>query len=342
MHETADFRSDTVTKPTPAMRRAMAEAEVGDDVLGHDPTVARLEETAAALFGKAAAAFVPSGTMGNAILIGSQAGPGEEIVAEEWAHTINFEVGGAGALFGLLTRTLRSDRGAMDPDEVARWIRPGDLHTPRTALVTVENTHNFHGGAIVPLENLREIRRITWERGVRLHLDGARIWNACAATGIAPAEYGELCDSISVCLSKGLGAPVGSVAISDAGTVERARRLRKRLGGGMRQSGVLAAAGLVAIGEMRDRIPEDHANARRLAEGLTRLDGLEVDAAEVETNILFVRTVSRKAEEVVFALGAEGVLALATGEDRIRFVTHPDVDAEDVDRALDALARYFG
>jgi len=340
MHETADFRSDTVTKPTPAMREAMARAEVDDDVLGHDPTVERLEATAAALFGKAAAAFVPSGTMGNAILIGAQAAAGDEIVAEEWAHTINFEVGGAAALFGLLTRTLRSERGAMDPDEVARWIRPGDLHMPRTALVTAENTHNFHGGAVVPIENLRELRGVTREKGVRFHLDGARVWNACAATGIAPAEYGELFDSVSVCLSKGLGAPVGSIAIADEDTIGRARRLRKRLGGGMRQSGVLAAAGLVALETMRERIPEDHANARRLAEGMAGAGGFEVDLEVVETNILFVRTRSRPAAEVVAALAARGVRALATGERQIRFVTHADVDGEDVERALGVLGKF--
>jgi threonine aldolase len=339
MHEIADFRSDTVTKPTPAMRRAMAEAEVGDDVLGDDPTVELLERTVADLFGMEAAVYVPSGTMGNSILIATHARPGDEIIAEEWAHTLNFEVGGLAGLWGILTRTLRSDRGVMDPGEIARWIRPGSLHTPKTAAVTVENTHNFHGGAVLPIENLRALRDLCLERGVALHVDGARIWNAAAATGIALEEYGSLCDTMSVCLSKGLGAPVGSVAMGTAETIERARIYRKRLGGGMRQSGTLAAAGLTAVETMRERLVEDHANARRLAEGMAGLPGLAVDPDAVETNILFVTIDGRTAEEFTGALGAEGVRVLPTGESEVRFVTHADVDAEDVERALEVLRR---
>ncbi|MHC4472633.1 MAG: threonine aldolase family protein [Planctomycetota bacterium] len=337
MHEVADFRSDTVTRPTPAMRRAMAEAEVGDDVLGDDPTVIRLERLTAELFEKEAGLYVPSGSMGNSVCLATQTRPGDEVIAEEWAHFLNYEVGSAAGLWGILTRTLRSDRGIMDPDEVARWIRPGDVHMPRTALVAVENTHNFHGGAVVPLENLEALYELTRERGIRLHLDAARIWNAAAATGTPLPEYARLCDTMSVCLSKGLGAPVGSVVLGTRELVERARRVRKRLGGGMRQSGVIAAAGIVALETMRDRIPEDHANARRLAEGLAAIPGIEVSLEHVETNILFARVLACPAEALVERLAAESILTLATGADQCRFVTHADVDAEDVERALGVL-----
>jgi threonine aldolase len=337
MHEIADFRSDTVTRPSAAMRDAMMAAEVGDDVLGDDPTVTLLEQTVAELFGMEAAVYVPSGTMGNSVLISAQVRPGEEIIAEEWAHTLNFEVGGLAGLWGGLTRTLRSERGAMDPAEVARWVRGGDIHTPRTAAVTVENTHNFHGGSVVPIENLRALRELTLDRGVPLHMDGARLWNAIAATGIEPAEYGGLCDTLTVCLSKGLGAPVGSVAMGPADVIERARLHRKRLGGGMRQSGILAAAGLYAVEHMRDRLVTDHANARRLAEGMVDLPGLTVDPDRVETNIFFVTVEGQSAAGLTARLAERGVLMFDTGPDQCRFVTHADVDSEDVDRALGVL-----
>ncbi|MCU0724529.1 MAG: beta-eliminating lyase-related protein [Planctomycetes bacterium] len=342
MHEVADFRSDTVTRPTPAMRRAMAEAEVGDDVLGDDPTVKRLEALVAGLFGKEAGLYVPSGTMGNSVSIGAQVRPGEEMIAEEWAHCVNFEGGAAGAVWGAMVRTLPGGRGALDPDLVAKWIRPGSLHTPRTALVAVENTHNFHGGAVVPLGTLRSLRDLTRERGVRLHLDGARIWNAATASGVTLREYGSLADTLSVCLSKGLCAPVGSVVLGDREFIDRARQLRKRLGGGMRQVGVLAAAGIVAVEEMRGRLAEDHANARLLADGMARLPGLERAGELVETNIFFVRTTRGPARDLVERLSKERILALAMGERLCRFVTHHDVDHGDVERALAAMGRILG
>jgi threonine aldolase len=229
----------------------------------------------------------------------------------------------------------------MDPDEVARWIRPGSDHTPRTAAVTLENTHNFHGGAVIPIENLRAIREICLERDVPVHFDGARIWNAAAATGIPLTQYADLCDTMTVCLSKGLGAPVGSVAMGSEDTIRRARLFRKRLGGGMRQSGLLAAAGLVAIDTMRDRLVEDHANARRLAEGMVAIPGLSVDLDAVETNILFVRIAGMSPEGFVTRLAERGILTFDTGPDVCRFVTHADVDADDVDRAIEALSELF-
>jgi len=341
MHNVADFRSDTVTRPTPAMREALANAEVGDDVLGDDPTVAKLERRVADLFGMEAAVFVPSGTMGNSVLIATHARPGDEIIAEEWAHTLNFERGGLAGLWGILTRTLRSERGAMDPDEIAKWIRPGSDHTPRTAAVTLENTHNFHGGAVVPIENLRAIREICLSHDVPVHLDGARIWNAAAATGIALTDYADLCDTMTVCLSKGLGAPVGSVAMGSVETIRRARLFRKRLGGGMRQSGTLAAAGLVAIDTMRERLVDDHANARRLAEGMASIPGLGIDLDAVETNILFVRITGMSPDGLVARLSEQRILAFDTGPDMCRFVTHADVDAEDVERTIEILREIF-
>jgi threonine aldolase len=241
-----------------------------------------------------------------------------------------------------VARTLPSDRGALDPAAVSKWIRPGSLHTPRTALVAVENTHNFHGGAIVPLGTLRALRDLTRERGVRLHLDGARIWNAAAVTGVPLSEYGAQADSLSVCLSKGLCAPVGSVVLGDREFIERARRLRKRLGGGMRQVGILAAAGLVAVTEMRERLVEDHLNARLLAEGMARLPGLDLSPEEVVTNIIFIRSTRLAAREFVARLAEERVLALAMGENQCRLVTHHDVDREDVERALAAMGRILG
>ncbi len=338
MHEIADFRSDTVTRPSPAMRRAMVEAEVGDDVLGDDPTVKVLESMTADLFGKEAGLYVPSGSMGNAVCLGSQVVAGDEIIVEEWAHCLNFEAGGVAGLFGLLTRTLSSHRGAMDPDEIASWIRPGDLHAPRTALVAVENSHNFHGGAVVPLANLTAIRELCLSRGVLTHLDGARIWNAAATSGVPLPEYGALCDSMSVCLSKGLGAPVGSVVLGTRAMIERARVFRKRLGGGMRQVGILAAAGIHALAEMRGRIGDDHEHARVLAEGMARLPGLELDPAAVETNIIFVKVTAMPPQEFVDRLHADNIWTLALGAEECRFVLHCDVDREDVDRALAVMA----
>ncbi len=337
----ADFRSDTVTRPTPAMRRAMAEAAVGDDVFGDDPTVQELERRAAAAFGKEAGLFTPSGTMANLIAMKLHTRPGEEVFVEEYSHAYNNEVGGAAAFAGVLTRTLRSDAGRLDPAEVARFARGGDLHQPRTALLCVENTHNFHGGRVVPLELLRELRRVTAARGVRLHLDGARIWNAVAASGVSPLDYGACCDTLMFCFSKGLGAPIGSVLLGEAEAIAQARRFRKVLGGGMRQVGTIAAAALVALEEGPRRLHEDHARARRLAEGAAALPGVQVDLAAVETNIVFVRTEAGAASygKVAAALAAEGVLAVPLGELGLRFVTHRDVGDEDVERAVRALER---
>jgi len=338
-HAIADFRSDTVTRPTPAMRKAMAEAEVDDDVLGHDPTTIALEIEAARLLGKEAAIFTPSGVMANLVAVMTHCRSADEVILEEWAHTSRFESGGAAALAHVQLRTLKSNRGLMDADEIARWISPGNHHTPRTGLVIVEQTHNFHGGVVLPLDGLRRIHETAKSRGVAVHMDGARLWNAVAAGGVSAADYAACADTVSFCLSKGLCAPVGSLLCGTSSFIESARFHRKRVGGGMRQSGVLAAAGLIALREMRDRLKDDHARARRIAEKLAATPGFAVDLAAVQTNIVFVRLQKLSPAQVVEEAAFEKIRLYATGPDQIRFVTHHDVDDDDVSRLLDFLAR---
>jgi len=339
MHPIADFRSDTVTRPTPAMRKAMAEAEVDDDVLGNDPTTLALEKEAARLLGKEAAIFTPSGVMANLVAVMTHCRPADEVILEEWAHTSRLEWGGAAALAHVQLRTLKSNRGLMDADEIARWISPGNHHTPRTGLVIVEQTHNFHGGVVLPLDGLRRIHETAKSRGVAVHMDGARFWNAVAAGGVAATDYAACADTVSFCLSKGLCAPVGSLLCGPFKFIEDAKFARKRVGGGMRQSGVLAAAGLIALREMRTRLKDDHAKARRIAEKLAATTGFVVDLAAVQTNIVFVRLEKLDPARVVDAAAKENIRLYATGKDQIRFVTHHDVDDDDVTRLLDFLVR---
>ncbi|WP_242338581.1 MULTISPECIES: low specificity L-threonine aldolase [unclassified Anaeromyxobacter] len=334
-----DLRSDTVTRPTPAMREAMARADVGDDVYGEDPTVNLLQEEVAGLLGKEAALFVPSGTMANQVSLGVLTRPGDEIVCDAGAHCISFESGALAALWGVQARTIAAERGLLEPAAVEAAIRPaGDVY-PRTRVVALENTHNRGGGAIYPLERVRALGELARAGGLSLHLDGARLWNACAATGVAPADYAREATTVSVCLSKGLGAPAGSLVAGARELVAEARRLRKRLGGGMRQAGILAAAGLHALRHHRARLPEDHANARHLADGLTELGGLL--PLPVETNLVFVAFTGRSAAELSARLAREGVLANPEGSrpDLLRLVTHMDVSRADVDEALVRIGR---
>jgi threonine aldolase len=338
----SDFRSDTVTRPSAAMRRAMAEAEVGDDVLEGDPTVARLERFAAEWLGKDGALYVPSGTMANQVALGCWTRPGEDIVAERGAHVLRYEGGAAGALHGVQSTTLVGDRGALDPEELRGVIRPGSVHEPRTALVCVEQTHMGSGGRVVPFERLRAVREVAAEHGLPVHMDGARLANAVVASGRPAREWAGLADSVSVCLSKGLGAPVGSVIAGDAAFIERARFVRKRLGGAMRQSGVLAAAGLMALEENVERLAGDHALARQLAAACDAAPGLACPPDDVETNLVLVDVDPARwtAAELAAALGEHGVLVLPLGPRTLRFVTHLDVGPEDVERlrsALDAI-----
>lgn len=339
MTSVADFRSDTVTRPTPAMREAMAIAEVGDDVLGHDPTTHELEQEGARLLGKEAALFMPSGSMCNLVAMLTHTRPGQELVLEEWAHMSRFEAGSAGAIAHLIVRTVPSDRGVLDADRVAGWVSQGSEHTPPTGLVAVENTHNFHGGVVQPVEALAALRDLCRERDVPLHMDGARLWNAAVASDAEPSALAAYADTVSVCLSKGLGAPVGSLLAGDAEFIRQARFHRKRVGGGMRQSGIVAAAGLVALRTMRERLGEDHARARRIAETLDATPGYRLSGPSPETNIVFVELERTPAKDVVAFAAEHDLLLYATGEHQVRLVTHHDVDDAAVDRLLDVLAR---
>lgn len=331
-----DLRSDTVTRPTPAMRRAMAEAEVGDDVFGDDPTVRALEEEAARRLGKEAALFVPSGTMANEIAIAVQAGLGDEVLVEATSHVILYEGGAPAALAGAQLWPLTGDRGLPSVDDLNAAIRPEDSHCPRSRLFCLENTHNRGGGRVLPAAEVRALLSAARAHGLLAHLDGARIWNAAVASGTSEAELAAPFDTVAACFSKGLGAPIGSVVAGSRAFLREAHRWRKRLGGGMRQAGILAAAALHALEHHRDRLREDHAHARRLAEGLAELPGLAIDPARVETNIV-VMGVSEGAAapaQWVSALEAEGVRIVPFGRRGLRAVTHLDVDAAGIDRAL--------
>ncbi len=333
-----DLRSDTITVPTPAMRETMARAEVGDDVFGDDPTVNRLEERTAELLGKEAAVFVPSGTMGNQIAIRAHTEPGDEILVEANAHIYYYEAGAPAALSGVMCRCLPGDRGVFAAAALEAALRPPDQHFPRSRLVCLENTHNRGGGKVWPLEELRSVATTARRHELRLHLDGARLWNAAVASGIPEREYAAFFDSVNVCFSKGLGAPIGSAVVGTREFIARCRRFRKMLGGAMRQVGIIAAGALYALDHHRDRLAEDHANARRLAEGLAALPGAELRPGEVETNIVLFRVRRLKAAELAAQLAPRGVRVLALGPDRIRAVTHLNVSAADIERALAAMA----
>jgi len=318
------------------MRRAMAEAEVGDDVFGDDPTVNSLQEYCADLLGKEAGLFVPTGSMGNQVSLGALSRMGDEVVCETGAHFIHYEGGSVAANLGLVTRPLPGTHGILGADQVAAAIRKGTEHNPHTAVVAYENTHNAAGGKIFPLEEAQAIAKVCRENDVAVHLDGARLFNAQAATGIRAAEWAATADTVSFCFSKGLGAPVGSMVVGSAGVIAEARRLRKRMGGGMRQVGVIAAAARVAIETGIDRLAEDHDNARRLAQGLADLHPDSVDIAKVETNMVYVDLgpFSKRGEEVRDELLTHGIVTLAAGAEVMRLVTHRDVDAEGIERAL--------
>ncbi len=335
-----DLRSDTVTRPTAAMRQAMARAEVGDDAYGEDPTVNRLQERVAALLGKEAALFVPSGTMANQIALGVLTRPGDEVVCDAGAHCISFESGALAALWGVQARTVAAERGLLDAASVEAMIRPPRDMYPRTRVVEIENTHNRGGGAVYPIERVRAVAEVARRHGLHLYMDGARLWNASTASGTAPDAYAREATLVSVCLSKGLGAPAGSLVCGPKELVAEARTLRKRLGGAMRQSGILAAAGLHALDHHLARLPEDHENARRLAQGLRALPGVSI-LFPVETNLVFAAFAGRSGAELSQRLAREGVLANPEGSrpDTLRFVTHLDVMRAGIDEALRRAAR---
>lgn len=333
-----DFRSDTVTRPTPAMRRAIADAQVGDDVLGDDPTIIALQERVAKIMGKDAAVFVPSGSMANQTAIRAHTEPGDEVICHEDSHIIHYETGSPAALSGVMIRPLRGELGQFDAADVRGAIRPRQHHFAVSKLLVVENTHNRGGGSIWDMQRLRSVVDAAREAGLRTHLDGARLWNACAATGISPAEYARHFDTISCCFSKGLGAPVGSAVVGSKEVIDRVHRFRKLFGGTMRQSGILAAAALHALEHHRERLVEDHANARRLEAGLRQIKGVRI-AMPVVTNMVFVDLdpPHPPAAAVCERLRAAGVLALPNQPRRIRFVTHLDVNEQAVDRCIEAM-----
>lgn len=331
-----DLRSDTVTRPSAAMRTAMAAAAVGDDVYGEDPTINLLQSRVANLLGKEAGLFVPSGTMSNQIAIKCHTQPGDEIICEQDCHLFNYEASGPAVNSFVMPRPIKGTRGVMPLPDVIKAIRPDNIHAGRTTLITVENTHNRAGGAIYPLEEIIKLRQVAQERHIALHLDGARLWNAAVATGIPVAQWCQYFDSVSVCFSKGLGAPVGSVLCGTREFISRALRWRKILGGAMRQAGILAAACLYALDNNIERLKEDHTNARLLAEGLQRLPGLEVHPEEIQTNMvmIYVRHSQLDPARLSQLLAQEGVLINAIDHERLRAVTHLDVNKEQIEMAI--------
>jgi threonine aldolase len=336
-----DLRSDTVTKPTPAMRRAMAEAEVGDDVFGDDPTVRALERRTAELFGKEAALFVPSGTMANQIAVGVHTRPGDELICEPTSHVYVWEAGGVARLSGVTTRTVEGDRGLLSLGSLLDKLRPDDPHYVRTRLIWLENTHNRGGGRVHPLESIAEISAWARSRGLALHLDGARLMNAVVASGVAAARWAQYFDTVSVCFSKGLGAPVGSALAGSADAIRAAQRLRKLFGGGMRQAGVIAAGALHALEHHIDRLAEDHAHAQVLAHAIEETEGLSLESGPVETNLVWftVDPALGTASSLAARLHEQGVLVAALGPQVLRACTHLDVSRADVEYASELIRR---
>lgn len=335
-----DLRSDTVTKPSPAMREAMATAPVGDDVYGEDPTVNRLENMAATLLGKTAAVFVPSGVMANQVSIRTHTQAGDEVIADSRSHIVRYESGASPVLSGVQLCSPVGNRGILSVEQVEAAIRPKDLHNPPTTLICLEQTHNNGGGALYPLTVIERIASLARARGIAMHLDGARLFNAVVATGVAAANYAQYFDTVSFCLSKGLGAPVGSLIVSATEKMDKLRRFRKMFGGGMRQAGILAAAGIYALEHNISRLKEDHDNAKRLAKLLQQIPNVSIDIDGVETNIVIFDIVktSRSSATIVADLKHAGLLLNAIGDHTFRVVTHLDVTATQIEEAGHILA----
>lgn len=334
-----DLRSDTVTRPTPAMRKAMAEAEVGDDVYREDPTVLRLEEEAAALLGKEAALFMPTGSMANEVAVRLYTTPGEEVILDAECHIMNYELAAMAVFSGVLPRPVHGERGFPSAADVEAALRSPIYYNCRAQLLCLENTHNMCGGGIYPPARFREVLEAARRAGLKIHLDGARLFNASVASGTSVQALAEGTDSVMVTLSKGLACPAGSILAGPRDFIREAIRVRKRMGGGMRQVGILAAAGLVALATMIDRLAEDHAHAQRLARRLSESSAFEIDPGQVETNIVIFRTLRVAAGPFVERLKSEGLLCLAIAADRIRMVTHCDVSREQVDAAAETALR---
>lgn len=342
MNEIIDLRSDTVTKPSPEMRKAMYEAEVGDDVFKEDPTVNRLEDYSAELLGKEAALYVPSGMMGNQICLNVLTNPGDEVICEIDSHIFNYESGSPAKLSGIQLMTVKGNLGVMNPEQVEPLIRPKDAYyMPLTKVIEVENTHNRAGGTILPMENIIELKNLTKKYNLYFHLDGARLWNASVETGISVKEYASHFDSISCCLSKGLGAPVGSIIGGTKEFIKEAYRVRKSWGGGMRQVGILAAAGLYALQNNIERLKDDHRRAKFLAERINDINNLEIDMNLVHTNILLFKPLTMMVSEAMIKCKENGLLILQGTVDTLRAITHLDVDDSDVEKAANILGEVF-
>lgn len=337
-----DLRSDTVTKPSPAMRQAMADALVGDDVFGEDPTVNKLQEMAADLLGHEASLFVPSGTMANSLAIKILTRPGDEIIMESGSHPINYESGAPAVISSVQCRLLNGNRGLLEVNQIKSVIRPKDIHIAPARLISLENTHNQGGGTVYPLETIAAIGDLAKSRGLYMHLDGARLFNATVASGVDIKQYARHFDTVSFCLSKGLGAPIGSLLCTGRELIAEALRWRKLLGGGMRQVGIIAAAGIYALENNVQRLSQDHQNAKMLAQGLNECAGLEIDTDTVQTNIVIFKMSENygSAESFVGAMQAEGVLMLALGSDMIRAVTHLDVDRQGIEYVIEMVNKW--
>jgi threonine aldolase len=335
-----DLRSDTVTKPSQAMRRAMAEAQVGDDVFMEDPSVNRLQQRAAEIFGREAGLFVPSGSMGNLVCIMAQTQPGQEVICEATGHIYNYEMAAMAAIAGVLPRVVNSSNGIITWEQIFHAIRPKAYYRPQTSLVSLENTHNMAGGTVYPTPLVHAICDHAHEAGLRVHLDGARVFNAAVHIGQGVAEITKKFDSVQFCLSKGLGAPVGSMIVGSGEFIERCRSIRKMLGGGMRQAGVIAAAGLIALEDGPKRLYIDHENAKLLAHGLAAIPGIRIDPNYVQTNIVIydVRETKLSSADFLDRMARHQVLGVPVDAERIRMVTHLDVDRSDVEAAVTLIA----
>ena len=336
----ADFRSDTLTKPTKEIRQAMMDAEVGDDVFGEDPTINHLQEMIANMTGKEEALFVTSGTQGNEICISAHTHPGQEIIVGKESHIFNYECGGPALLSGVQMYPVNETNGIIKLEQIKSAVRHVDVHYPQTSLICLENTHNRAGGVILPLENIKKISEFARNNNLKIHLDGARLWNASIATGISLKEYGQYFDSISLCFSKGLGAPVGSVVVGDKTFIHQAHYYRKVFGGGMRQAGILAAACIYAIENHFKRLREDHQRAKYFAEEISKIPAIKVDLETIQTNIVIfdVDIPGFEAEKFLMKLQENGVLMLEIDPNRIRAVTHLDLTDEDMKKAIDVLS----
>lgn len=336
-----DLRSDTITKPTQAMREAMYHAEVGDDVYKEDPTVNKLEEIAAEMLGKEAALFVTSGTQGNQVAVLAHAKPGDEIILEADSHIFYYEAAAASALAGVQTRTIQGSRGKMPVEQIKKAIRGKDIHLPKTALIALENTHNRAGGAILPPSYMKEVYQLAQEKQIPVHLDGARLFNASVALQTDVRELTQYVDTVQICLSKGLSAPMGSILAGKRDWIEEARKWRKRLGGGMRQAGLMAAPGIVALTSMVDRLAEDHDRAKKLAVGLAEIDGIHINTHEVETNIVLadIEQLGITADDFLIKLNDYKVYASAFGEYLIRLTTHREIDDQNINDTVEIFSK---